>query len=137
MDGNTLRRLRLLFEDFPKNHNVILIGQPALLNNLSLKVNDDIKSRVTYSTIMKKLNPDQIQKFIFDQLDQVSLPHNVFTEDTISLIVRSSDGYLRKIRNLCLSSLLECVRRQKRVVDLENVNSVLIQPHWRNEYDLE
>jgi len=34
MEMVTLRRLRLLFEDFPKNHNVILIGQPILMNNL-------------------------------------------------------------------------------------------------------
>jgi type II secretory pathway predicted ATPase ExeA len=137
MEMDTLRKLRLLFEDFPKNHNIILIGQPGLLNNLSLKVNDDIKSRITYSTIMKKLNPDQIEAFIFDQLDQTALAHNVFTDDALSLIIRSSEGYLRKVRNLCLSCLLECARRQSRTVDLENVNSVLMQPHWRNEYDME
>ena len=29
-----LRKLRLLFEDFPKNHNLVLIGRPSLLANL-------------------------------------------------------------------------------------------------------
>ena len=46
-----LRKLRLLFEEFPKNHNLILIGQPCLLAALDLGVNQDIKSRVTYSVI--------------------------------------------------------------------------------------
>jgi type II secretory pathway predicted ATPase ExeA len=49
MDMANLHKLRLLFEDFPKNHNLILIGQPVLLTNLSLAVNQDLKSRVTYS----------------------------------------------------------------------------------------
>ena len=43
MAMDNLRRLRLLFEDFPKNHNLILVGQPVLLSNLDLAVNQDIK----------------------------------------------------------------------------------------------
>jgi MSHA biogenesis protein MshM len=41
----------LLFEDFPKNHNLVLIGRPNLLANLDLGVNHDIKSRVTYLSL--------------------------------------------------------------------------------------
>ena len=137
MEINTLRRLRLLFEDFPKSHNVILIGQPALLYNMSLKVNEDIKSRVTYSVIMPKLNPDTIKEFILSQLDKVTLAHNIFTDDALELVIRSSDGMLRRVRNLSLSCMLEAVRARKRNIDLDIVNSVLIQPHWRQENDIE
>lgn len=137
MEINTLRRLRLLFEDFPKSHNVILIGQPALLYNMSLKVNEDIKSRVTYSVIMPKLNPDTIRAFILSELDKITLPHNIFTDDALELVIRSSDGILRRVRNLCLSCMLEAVRSRKRNIDLDIVNSVLIQPHWRHENDIE
>ena len=136
MEITTLRRLRLLFEDFPKNHNVILIGQPQLLNNISLSVNQDIKSRVTYSVITKRLNPEDMKAFILAQLDHIKLGHNTFTEDAIELIVRSSDGVLRKTRNLCLSCMLEAVRLRKKTIGLDNVNRVLIQPHWRKEADL-
>jgi len=137
MEMNTLRKLRLLFEDFPKNHNVILIGQPSLLNNMSLSVNSDIKSRITYSTITRKLNPDDMKNFILDQLDRVKLGHNTFSEDAIELIVRSSEGVLRKARNLCLGCMLEAVRLREKQIGLDNVNRVLIQPHWRKENDLE
>lgn len=137
MEMNTLRKLRLLFEDFPKNHNIILVGQPELLHNMSLKIHEDIKSRVTFSAIMKKLNPDDTQEFIFSELDKVNLAHNIFSENALSLIIKSADGYLRKIRNICLSSMLEAVRERKRTIDLDIVNAVLMQPHWRNEYDME
>lgn len=137
MEMDTLRKLRLLFEDFPKNHNLILIGQPALLHNLSLKVNEDIKSRITYSTNMLKLNSDDMEQFILAELEKVNLGHNTFTQNAISLIVRSADGILRKTRNLALSSMLEAVRVQKKTIDIDIVNKVLIQPHWRNEYDLQ
>jgi len=137
MDMDTLRRLRLLFEDFPKNHNLILVGQPELLNNMSLRIYDDIKSRVTYSTILLKLNPEQMNEFILNQLDLSCLAHNIFTDDALSLIVRSTDGFLRRARNLCLSCLLEAVRSRKKSIDLDIVNRVLIQPHWRVDNDIE
>lgn len=136
MEMTTLRRLRLLFEDFPKNHNVILIGQPVLMNNLTLTVNQDIKSRITYSTIMRKINPDDMRRFILSQLDRVKLGHNTFTEEAIDLIVRSSEGVLRKARNLCVSCMLEAVRLRKKNIGLENVNRVLLQPHWRKDCDI-
>ena len=136
MDMTTLRKLRLLFEDFPKNHNIILIGQPVLLSNLALNVNQDIKSRITYSVITKRLNPDDMKTFIFSELDRIRLGHNTFSEEALELIVRSSDGVLRKSRNLCISCMLETVRSGQKTVSLDNVNRVLIQPHWRNECDI-
>src|SRR5215207_2128240 len=46
MDATALRKIRLLFEDFPKNHCLVLVAQPELLQNLTLTVNEDLKNRV-------------------------------------------------------------------------------------------
>jgi hypothetical protein len=51
-------------------------------------------------------------------------------------IVRSSEGGLRRAKNLCLGSLLEAVRDRSKTVDLKLINRVLLQPHWRSETDL-
>src|ERR1700728_3484597 len=102
MDMANLRKLRLLFEDFPKNHNLILIGQPSLLANLDLGVNQDIKSRVTYSVVAKRLNADDMRDFILRELDRAGLGHNTVTRPAVDLIVRSADGVLRQARNLCV-----------------------------------
>ncbi len=137
MEMKTIRKLRLLFAEFPKNHNLILIGQPELLNKMMLRVNEDIRSRVTYSVIIKPLNIEQIQEFIFNQLDKITLSRSTLHEDALNLIIRSSDGILRRIRNLCISALLEAVRERKKQISLNMVNNVLAQPHWREDYDLE
>lgn len=42
LDVGALRRLRLLFEDFPKNTNLVLFALPSLLVKLSLTVNEHI-----------------------------------------------------------------------------------------------
>ena len=71
------------------------------------------------------------------QLDLAGLGHNTFSDDAILLIVRSSDGILRKTRNLCIASLLEAVRQGKKNIDIDTINKVLIQPHWRVQNDLQ
>ena len=136
MDMANLRRLRLLFEDFPKNHNLVLIGRPSLLANLDLGVNHDIKSRVTYSVITKRLHPDALREFILRELDRVGLGHNTFTQPAVDLVVRSADGVLRQARNLCVGCLIEAVRSANKAIDIDNVNRVLMQPHWQKDTDL-
>lgn len=137
MDVECLRKLRLLFEDFPKNHNLVLIAQPSLMHKLRLTVNEDIRGRITYSVTVRRLNPDDIKAFIFAQLDRIKLGHNAFSEEAVELIVRSSEGVLRRTRNLCVSAMLETVRDRKQVVGLDQVNRVLLQPHWRRDHDME
>jgi MSHA biogenesis protein MshM len=136
MDLANLRKLRLLFEDFPKNHNLVLIGRPNLLAALDLGVNQDIKSRVTYSVITKRLHGDDMRAFILRELDRVGLPHNTFTHAAVDLVVRCADGVLRKARNLCVGCLIEAVRAANKTIDIDNVNRVLMQPHWQKEADL-
>ena len=93
MDVECLRKLRLLFEDFPKNHNLVLFAQPQLMHKLHLTVNEDIKSRITYSVRVPRLNPDDLKTFLYAQFDLVGLGHNAFSEDAVALIVRSSEGH--------------------------------------------
>jgi type II secretory pathway predicted ATPase ExeA len=135
MQTDCLRKLRLLFEDFPQSHNLVLLGQPPLLQSLALSVNEEIRSRVTYSVLLPRLSPEATEAFILAQLDRAGLGHNTFTPDALALIVRSAEGLLRRTRNLCLASLIETVRDQSRLVDLKQVNRVLLQPHWRHDYD--
>ena len=136
MDLANLRRLRLLFKDFPKNHNLVLIGRTSLLADLDLGVNQDIKSRVTYSAITKRLGPDAMKEFILRELDRAGLGHNTFTPPAIDLVVRSADGVLRRARNLAVGCLIEAVRSAKRTIDIDIVNRVLMQPHWHKDTDL-
>ncbi len=132
MEIDCLRRIRLLMEDFPKNHNLVLIGQPRLLTAIGLASNDDIKSRVTYSVIVPKLVADDIQAFVLAEFEKAGLGRNVITEEALALIARSSAGIIRRARNISISALLEAVRDQVKTVDLRQVNNVLLQPHWKN-----
>lgn len=77
-----------------------------------------------------------MRDFIRRELDRVGLGHNTFTQPAVDLIVRSADGVLRKARNLCVGCMIEAVRSSNRTIDIDNVNRVLMQPHWQKEVDL-
>jgi type II secretory pathway predicted ATPase ExeA len=132
MPMDCLRRLRLLFEEFPRTHNVVLFSQAEMLRTLRLTVNQDLHSRLTYSATLRKLAPDALEAFVLAQFDRCGLPHNTLAPEALALIARASDGVLRAARNLTLATLIEAVRAQKRQAGLELVNKALLQPHWRS-----
>ncbi len=136
LELSVLRKLRLLFERFPKNHNLVLFGQPELLHYLSLSTNKDIKSRITYSASIKPLNDDDMERYIIKELESANMGINTFDEAAMALIIRSAEGNLRLCRNLCLGSLIEAVRETKKVVTITHVNQLLVQPHWRSHEEL-
>ncbi len=133
---DVLRSLRLLFDEFPRNHNLILIGQTELFQRLAMASNSDIRSRITYSVKLNSLNPTEIENLIFAEFDKAGLAHNTFDENAIDLIIRNSNGLLRQCKNLILGSLVQATIEQKRKIGIEIVNSILIQPHWRSYEEL-
>ena len=136
LDMHVLRKLRLLFERFPKKHNLVLFGQRDLLLSLSMNVNEDIKSRITYSVNLLPLNDEDIQQYIIKELEVVRLGANTFDPGATELITRSAQGNLRLCRNLCYGSLIEAARENKKIVIITHVNNVLVQPHWRSHEQL-
>jgi len=136
LDMQVLRKLRLLFERFPKKHNLILFGQRDLLYYLSMNVNRDIKSRITYSANILPLNDDDLERYIVKELEAARMGINTFDSAAVELIIRSVQGNLRLCRNLCYGSLIEACRETKKIVTISHVNNVLVQPHWRSHEEL-
>lgn len=136
LDMTVLRKLRLLFGQFPSKHNLVLFGQRDLLYYLSMNINEDIKSRITYSENILPLNDDDLKQYIEKELETAGLGLNTFDDASIELIIRSAQGNLRLCRNLCYGSLIEACRDATRIVTITHVNNVLVQPHWRSHEEL-
>ena len=99
-------------------------------------MNQDIKSRITYSAIIKPLNDEDMERYIIKELEQVKMGINTFNENALALIIRSAEGNLRLCRNLSYASLVEAARETKKIVTISHVNQVLVQPHWRSHEEL-
>jgi MSHA biogenesis protein MshM len=114
----------------------VLFGKRDLLHYLSMNVNKDIKSRITYSANMIRQNDDDMERYIVKELETVIMGINTFNEGAIELIIRSAQGNLRLCRNLCYSSLVEACRETKKLVTISHINNILVQPHWRSHEEL-
>jgi MSHA biogenesis protein MshM len=97
-------------------------------------VNEDLRSRVTYSALLRPLTPEDITAFILRELDACSLPHAHIDPAAMHLLATSSGGILRHAASLTTASLIQTVRAQARTMTTAHVNSALMQPHWR-EHD--
>lgn len=136
LDIAILRKLRLLFERFPRKHNLVLLGQPELMLRLSMMCNEDIKNRISYSRQVLPLHDDDLAKFIIAELAAVGLGANTFDEAALQIILRAVQGNLRLCANLCYASLVAACLDHQRVVGVSHVNSALQQPHWRSHEGL-
>jgi len=136
LDMDVMRKLRLLFDKFPKNNNLIFIAQSELMYRLTLRANTDIKSRITYSVALKKLTDEDLLTFIRQELESVGLGLQIYTEPAIDSIVRHAEGNLRACKNLVRGSLVNACRESKKQVSVNHVNEVLMQPHWRSHDDI-
>ena len=132
LDIGILRKLRLLFERFPKKHNLVLLGQPELMHRLSMMCNEDIKSRISYSKQLLPLNDADLAAFIVAELAAVGLGANTFDEAAVQVILRAVQGNLRLCRNLAYASLLATCIDKQRICTVSHVNAALQQPHWRS-----
>ena len=134
---DALRKLRLLLEDFPKNHNLILLGHSSFNTTIQLRANDDIRTRVTYSATLPALSAGGVEEFIYSQLDHVGLAHTTISQAAIGLIARSSEGILRSVKNLSIGGMIQAVRDQTKTIDTKQINAVLMQPHWQHKREKE
>ncbi len=125
LDIGILRKLRLLFERFPRKHNLVLLGHPELMYRLSMLCNEDIKSRVSYSKQVLPLNDADLIDFIRNELAVVGLGANTFDEAALQIIVRAVQGNLRLCRNLCYASLIATCLDPQRLCTVSHVNSAL------------
>jgi type II secretory pathway predicted ATPase ExeA len=132
LDIGILRRLRLLFERFPRKHNLVLLGHPELMLRLSLTCNEDIKSRISYSRQLLPLHDDGLAAFIGNELTSVGLGANTFDDAALQIILRAVQGNLRLCCNLCYASLLAACLERQRICSAAHVNAALLQPHWRS-----
>ncbi len=132
LDVGILRKLRLLFERFPKKHNLVLLGHPELMFRLSMMCNEDIKSRISYSRQILPLHDADLTSYIVAELAAAGLGANTMDEAAVQVVLRAVQGNLRLCRNLCYASLVAVCLDHQRICTVSHVNAALQQPHWRS-----
>src|SRR5213075_813041 len=78
-EGHDHRCERLLVQEAFRIHRAGQMLVPV--------IDEEIRSRVTYSVVLPRLSPETIEAFILGELDRAALGHNTFSPEALALIV--------------------------------------------------
>ena len=119
--------LRLLFnfQMDSKNYACILfIGQPLLLNLLSLQIHLPLKQRIAIHYGFKGLSKDEIAPYLVAMLKAAGVGEPLFTPEAIEAIYAFSGGLPRKINSLAEKALLLGSQKRTKSINAEIIQTV-------------
>ncbi|WP_456432651.1 ExeA family protein [Thermosulfuriphilus sp.] len=99
--------------------NIILVGQPELLNRLEKPELYPLKQRITYHYHLTALkDPQETENYIRTRLAKAGAERlDIFSPEAIKLIYQVSQGIPRLINILCDHALLTGYVREKKTID--------------------
>ena len=122
MDAETLEELRMLTNinaDKDQLLQVVLAGQPELLETLTREVMAQLAQRVTAEYHLPALTQGETAYFIRERLRIAGAEAELFNVDAISLIYYCSGGVPRLINTLCDHALVLGYARNAQEIDFE------------------
>lgn len=128
LDVDALENLRLL-SNINANKDVllqiILVGQPELLDKLKMPELRQFAQRISYSYELLPLTLEETVGYIGFRLQSAGAEQTVFTDDAMAAIYHYSGGVPRLINALCDTALLFGFADDQPVVDIDLVKEVV------------
>ena len=113
-----IRMLSNLETETEKLIQIILIGQPELVNTLMLPALRQLNERITVRYDLKPLSPLEVTEYIQHRLRVAQGPGSLkFTKGAFNLIYKFSEGIPRRINALCDRALLIAYTKNTSKID--------------------
>jgi general secretion pathway protein A len=113
-----IRMLSNLETETEKLIQIILIGQPELVNTLMLPALRQLNERITVRYDLKPLSPLEVTEYIQHRLIVAQGPGSLkFTSGAFNLIYKFSEGIPRRINALCDRALLIAYTKNTSKID--------------------
>jgi general secretion pathway protein A len=128
LDAATLETIRLL-SDFETTHakliQIVLAGQPQLIETLLRPELSQLRQRIAILTNLEPLGASETAQYIEHRLRAAgSNGRAIFTPEALALIAESSHGIPRSINNLCFNALQMGCSKECEAIDADIVKSV-------------
>jgi general secretion pathway protein A len=128
LDAATLETIRLL-SDFETTHakliQIVLAGQPQLIETLLRPDLSQLRQRIAILTNLEPLSPSETAQYIEHRLRAAGANGRaIFTPEALALIAERSHGIPRSINNLCFNALQVGYSKESDTVDAGTVLSV-------------
>lgn len=112
------------FYDEGGNFSLVLSGLPPLSKTLNLSVNVPLKQRISLFLECQGLSLNETRDYILDELEKARAKNQIFDEKCYPIIYTLTGGSIRKVNQLCYSSMLEAFREKKTLVNEDMIKTV-------------
>ena len=128
LQDSVLETIRLL-SDFETTHSkliqIVLAGQPQLVDTLTRESLVQLRQRIAVLSNLQALNAAETAEYIEHRLRAAGWNGTtLFTNDALALIAESSAGTPRRINNICFNALLLAFTQRREMIDSEIVKKV-------------
>jgi len=126
-----LETIRLL-SDFETTHSkliqIILAGQPQLVQTLRRPGLSQLRQRIGIVATLKSLDAAEVAEYVDHRLRTAgSSRKSVFSRDALNLIAKQSEGAPRSINNLCFNALILGYSMRQEIIGIDLVEKVAKQ----------
>ena len=128
LQESVLETIRLL-SDFETTHSkliqIVLAGQPPLVQTLKRPGLSQLRQRIGMVASLKPLDAEEVAEYVEHRLRTAGFKGKaVFTRDALKAIAERSEGAPRSINNLCFSALLLGYSMRQQLIDIEILEMV-------------
>ena len=128
LHDSVLETIRLL-SDFETAHSkliqIVLAGQPQLVDTLLRPNLVQLRQRIAILSSLKALNAIETTEYIEHRLRAAGWNgHQIFTPEALETIAQLSGGVPRTINNLCFNAMLKAFTRRQEIIDTGIVKEV-------------
>jgi general secretion pathway protein A len=136
LSAATLESVRLL-SDFETSQGkllqIILAGQPQLVNTLMKPEMLQLTQRLSVTTFLDPLDAEDVERYIRHRLGVAGYQGKpLFTPDALRLVVEESQGIPRNINNICFGAISTAFALNQRRIDRGIVESVAADQSMRS-----
>ncbi len=125
LNTEVLEQLRLLTNletNESKLLQIILIGQPELLEKLAAPQLRQLRQRIIAHFHLKPFNLKDVRAYVHHRLSVVGAPSRLFSDSAVRKLAKYSQGIPRLINLICDRALLGCFSEERGYVDIRIVS---------------
>lgn len=127
LGGGALEELRMLTNinaDRDQLLQILLVGQPELLDTLRLKEYAQIAQRVSVEFHLEPLEYSEVKNYVSHRMEVAGATKEIFSEDALRAIYYFSGGVPRLINTLCDYALVHGYALEKQTIEMDTILEV-------------
>lgn len=107
--------------------SLVLVGLPDLEDNLRLRRNRSLSSRIHTRVVVDAHGPDDTREYLQHRLKAAGAEREIFAVDALTALHEQAEGSLREIDRIAHAALRVSARKKRKLVSREDIEQVAVR----------